>query len=402
MLRRVWALALAFLLACGFPLQAFAATLGPAASYEELQTLLASAKEGDTIMITGEISAKDAPPLSSPVSVHLKSSGGAVISGLHLQDASLSLSGVTLTDSLTISGTSHVQLGSRVSVSGAAGKAGLSFSGNGTLIVEGGCSIEGGSGNSGVSIRHTGGEFFSSIEGSVRGGSGSSGSTGSSGGPGMVISPLQESGAVMITGSIEGGSASGVGGHALNLYELSGNAFVTVDGQLQGGRGSVGGDGIQIVSASDFVNVGISGQTRGGDGEHFGGDALILMNTQDSSFFHITGHLSGGNATGENAQPGTSLQLVGDSAASRARIDNCLLEDGKKILSTPEPVVTPAPTSEPTPVITPLPSITPPSEDFATMITPEPTAEPTPEPTVEPTAEPTPEPTAEPEPAAEE
>ena len=368
MLKRMWALALAFLLLSSAALPAYAATLGPAATYEELQTFLSAAQDGDTILITGEISAKDAPPLTASAAVNLHSDNGAAISGLRLQDASVSLTDISLTDTLTISGTSHVQLGRNVSVTGSSGRTGLSFSGNGTLIIEGGCTIEGGHGSSGVSISHRGGEFYGSIEGSIRGGAGISG------GAGVVISPLTKGGAVMITGSIQGGQGEGLGGHALNLYDLSGNAHVTVDGILQGGNGSVGGDAIQIVSASDSVNVGVSGQAKGGDGESYGGNALILMNAQDSSSFHISGYFSGGDAIGEHAQPGTSLQLVGKSAALRARIEDCILEDGKQIRPTAEPTVKPTPI--PTPEVTPLPEITPPSENPAIMIIPEPTAEP--------------------------
>ena len=159
----------------------------------------------------------------------------------------------------------------------------------------------------------------------------------------------------MITGSITGGDGDGTGGHALNLYELSGNAYITIDGRLKGGNGSIGGDGIQLVSASDNVSVGISGQTKGGSGENYGGDALILMNVQDSSSFHMSGYFSGGDAASENAMPGTSIQLVGNSAAARARIDNCILEDGKPFKPTPAP--TPESTPEPIihPTIEPVP-----------------------------------------------
>lgn len=386
MFKRVWAFALSVMMLCSAPLSVLAATLGPATSYDELCTLLADARNGDTIVITGQISAQGFPALSSPASVRIKSDDGAVISGLHLEDASVTFSNVSIADTLTVTGTSHVQLGRGVSVTGSAGQTGLSFSGNGTLIIEPGCRIEGGNGSSGVSIHHHGGEFYGSIEGSVQGGSGSSG------GAGLVISPLQDNGAVMITGSISGGDGDGIGGHALNLYELSGNAYITIDGRLQGGSGVIGGDGIQIVSASDNVNIGIGGQAKGGDGASHGGDALILMNAQDAATFHISGHFSGGNAIAENALPGTSLQLVGNTAATRAYIENCILEDGKYFRPTP------APTAEPTPTPTVEPTIEPTVEP-----TIEPTIEPTVEPTIEPTTEPIPETTPEPtfEPAIE-
>jgi len=342
MFMRIWALALSFfILSCTFS-SGFAATLGPAKNFNELRSLLADIKSGDTILISGDISAHEEPALSIPVSARIKSDGIAAISGLHLKDASVTFSDISITDTLTVSGTSHIYLGRNVSVTGSSGHAGLTFTGDGTLIVEGGCTIEGGQGADGISISHCGGEFFGSIEGTVRGGSGLTGGTG------LVISPLQNNGAVMITGSIVGGNGSSMGGHALNLYELSGNAYITVDGHLHGGSGSIGGDGIQIVSACDNVNVGISGQAKGGSGENYGGDALILMNVQDASSFHISGHFSGGDAAGENAQPGTSIQLVGNAAVTRARIDNCILEDGKSFKPAPSPTTesTPAPTSQ--------------------------------------------------------
>lgn len=349
MFMRTRALALSFILIICLFSSGLAATHGPAKNFEELRSYLADAKSGDTILITGDIAAHDAPALSSPASVRIKSDGSAAISGLRLKDASIMFSDISIVDTLNVSGTSHIQLGRNVSVTGSAGNAGLSFSGDGTLIVEGGCTVEGGYSSEGISISHHGGEFFSSIEGLIHGGNGSSG------GAGIVISPLQNNGAVMITGSITGGDGDGTGGHALNLYELSGNAYITIDGHLKGGSGSIGGDGIQIVSASDNVSVGISGQTKGGSGENYGGDALILMNVQDSSSFHISGYFSGGDAASENAMPGTSIQLVGNSAAARARIDNCILEDGKPFKPTPAP--TPESTPEPIihPTIEPVP-----------------------------------------------
>ena len=344
---------------------AFAQSFGPVSSYDELIRAAASAQSGDTILLSGEISAENSEPLSTSAFIHLKSETGAVVRGLHLQDAALAFTGIALEDGLTVDGTSQISLGSGVTVSGADGSAALAFSGNGALIVERGCEIEGGAGAPGVSIRHDGGEFYSSIEGCVTGGDGSSG------GAGMIVSPLKEGGAVMITGSIKGGSGTSVGGHALNLYDLSGNAYITVGGTLQGGDGSIGGDGIQLVSASDNVSVGISGQVKGGQGESYGGNALILMNAEDASSVNLSGHFSGGDAVGDGAQPGTSLNLVGDSASLRTRIDNCILEDGKQLRPASEP--------QPTPDVTALPEITsepvPSTEATPSEITDEPAPE---------------------------
>ena len=321
---------------CLFSSSAFARTLGPVSSYDELRMAVASAQSGDTVLLSGEISAGNDEPLSSAAFIHLKSETGAIVRGLHLQDAAFTLTGITLEDGLTVDGTSQISLGSGVTVSGADSNAALTFSGKGALIVERGCEIKGGAGAAGISIRHDGGEFYSSIEGRVTGGDGSSG------GAGMIVSPLKEGGAVMITGTIQGGSGASVGGHALNLYDLSGNAYITVGGTLQGGDGAIGGDGIQLVSASDNVSVGISGQVKGGQGEFYGGNALILMNAEGASSVNLSGHFSGGDVIGDDAQPGTSLNLVGDSTSLRARIDDCILEDGRRL----HPAASPLPVAD--------------------------------------------------------
>lgn len=374
MLKRIWAFALSSIICMLSIVPASAATLGPASSFSELKTLLAQAEKGDTVLLSGDILAE--APLTTGVSVYLRSDDGASISGLRLHDASVTLSSISLLDSLQISGTSHVHLGSRVLISGADSRPGLSFYGNGTLIIEPGCTILGGSSSAGVSISHTSGEFFSSIEGNVTGGSGQTG------GAGLVISPLNKDGAVMITGAIAGGNGVTIGGHALNLYDLSGNAYVTIDGRLSGGPGAIGGDGIQLVSATDSVNVGVNGRVKGGQGSAYGGDALILMNADDASSFRLSGMLSGGDVTTASAQPGTSLQLVGHSTSLHTRIDDCILEDGKRLTSpaTPVPQETPAPTATPVPtpapVVTPLPEIELPSPDPVIPVTPMPTIHP--------------------------
>lgn len=370
MFRRLWTFAFfLFMLNC-ISLPADADTLGPAASYAELHDLLLKASSGDTIVISDDISALDAPPLHIPVSVRIKSDDSDAIRGLQLVDSSVAFSDISMTDTLSISGTSHILLGKNVFVTGSpAGTAALSFSGCGTLIVEGGCTIAGSSGSDALSIQHQGGEFYGSIEGIIRGGSGTTG------GSGLIISPLQNNGALMITGSISGGDGDHIGGHALNLYDLSGNACITVDGHMTGGSGLIGGNGIQIVSTRDNVSVGVNGFAKGGSGENYGGDALILMNPQDASSFHISGHFSGGDALGEGGHPGTSIQLVGNAAAARARIENCILEDGKPFKPTPMPTAAPTlvPTAEPTiepntpstsePELTPAPSIEPTAQE---------------------------------------
>ena len=363
---RLRAFALSFILLILPAASAVAATLGPASTYSELRNLLISANSGDVVWVTGTLFADNAVPLSTKDNIRLTSAdgGSATIHGLRLRDASIMMTNIALKDSLIIDGTSHIQLASGVSVSGADKHSGLNFSGNGTLIIDRGCSITGGSESAGVSISHSSGEFFTSIEGTIQGGSGKTG------GAGVVISPLSSSGAAMISGSVQGGHGSGHGGHALNLYDLNGNAFVTVDGDLQGGDGAIGGDGIQLVAARDSVNVGISGKVKGGSGETYGGDALILMNAEGASSFHLSGAFSGGDASGRDAHPGTSLQLVGDSTASHARVVDCILEDGAQ-LSAAQSSATPS-----APDITPLPEITSSIEDVEHLSAPSPTPAP--------------------------
>lgn len=348
--RRLGALSLTAVMAFLPITYAFAATYGPVSSISELYALLEAAQNGDIILVSGTLDAQGEAPLSSSSHIRITSAGDlpASIRNLQIHDADITFSDIHLEESLQISGTSNVHLTRGTNVTGANGMSGISFSGNGTLILEPGSNVTGGREGSGVSIEHTQGDFFASLEGSVVGGSGSTGGTG------VLVSPLGDSGAVMISGSVSGGNGISLGGHALNLYELSGNAYVTIDGSIHGGSGSIGGDGIQLVSASDNVVVGITGNIKGGSGESYGGDALILMNANDSSAFHLSGSFSGGDTTGSNAQPGTSLTLVGHAASLHTYVGDCYLEDGRHLDTEPD---------APTPDVTPLPEIEPSIDD---------------------------------------
>ncbi|MBP3657405.1 MAG: hypothetical protein J6K32_12020 [Clostridia bacterium] len=349
--QKVGALFLALLMLCVQMSAAFAAVAGTASSYEELVSLAAGAQSGDVIYIAGDITA-GAEPLTIEDSVTIRSVPGsaASISGLQLADASVSFAAVSLTDSLTVTGDSHIELRGGVVVTGADGSSGVTFDGSGSLLINKGCVITGGKNGAGVSISHQSGDFYGSIEGAVTGGSGNTG------GPGVVVSPLGKSGTMMVDGDIRGGDGTIIGGHALNLFGLSSNAYITIDGTVKGGSGEIGGDGIQLVSASDRVNVGVTGHVSGGQGAAYGGDAVILMNADGGSSISLSGKLSGGDVTDPSAQPGTSLLIVGDSTASRTRVGNCLFEDGSVIAATPEPTATPSIT--PVPAVTPLPLIT--------------------------------------------
>ena len=382
MCKRLWALPLSLFLLLACACSGLGASHEAAASIGELRALLSAADAGDVILIKGEIACGDSAPLTCAVPVRITSDGHdpATLRGLRLQDASISFSDIHLADALSIAGASHVQLLRGAVVTGSEGRAALSFSGSGTLIAERGSSIAGGPGSDGVSIRHSGGEFYASLEGSVSGGGGYTG------GHGVVVSPLGVGGAMMITGGVRGGEGEVMGGNALNLYDLNSNAYVTVDGQLHGGAGSIGGDGIQLVSATGSVNVGISGRVSGGSGSIYGGDAIMLMNAEGASSIHLYGEFSGGNATSPEAQPGTALVMVGPVTSMRTRVSDCMLEDGRRMLATDVPPSR----------VTPLPEIQSSTEEIDVLepidSTALPMPEPTPMPTIEPQADTTPEP----------
>ena len=374
---------------------ASAATLGPVSDYTELLALSMQAEAGDIILVSGELSASGLDPLSTQAMLRITSSGDrAAIRELALHDAQIIFSDIDLLDTLTITGTSHVELGSGVTVEGAEGSSGISFTGNGELIIDADCNIVGGSGGDGISIRHTGGEFYGGIDGHIRGGSGQTGGTG------LNISTLKDSGTMMIAGRIYGGNGAVMGGNALNLYDLSGNAYVTIAGTLRGGEGTAGGDGAQIVSAQDNVSIGIDGQIAGGLGENYGGDALMLMSIDGASSINLSGALIGGDALRVDAQPGVSLLIVGETTTAHTRVGDCMLQDGQR-LTTPAPATPPEAQEAPQePDVTPLPEITSSVEDTGTLPTPTASPTPTPTPTLAPTVSPesttSPEPTASP------
>ena len=388
------------------PALASAGTLGPALNYEELLDMVRRAKDGDILLVSGEMTATE-ETISSPALLQISGDGKAVLHRLHISDSSVILSDVELRDSLTISGISNVELRA-VRVQGAPGQSGLSLVGGGTLLIDGDCEITGGEGATGVSVSQRGGDLYVSVEGSIRGGEG--------GGSGMEVSPLSEYGTMMLAGTIRGGNDAMMGGTGLNLFGLSGNAFITVAGSVRGGRGAAGGAGMQVVSIGDTVSIGVNGEIRGGSGDEYGGNALIVMDAAGAAAVNLSGMLIGGDASAQTGEPGQSLLVIGDSVA-HTRVANCLLQDGENTftynkaitplpeitssvdavepLATPSPTVTPMPmvtTPAPTAMVTPTPVVTP------TILTPEPTATPAPTHTPTPTASPesTPSPTDEP------
>ena len=388
------------------PALASAGTLGPALNYEELLDMVRRAKDGDILLVSGEMTATE-EAISSPALLQISGDGRAVLHRLHISDSSVILSDVELRDSLTISGISNVELRA-VRVQGAPGQSGLSLVGGGTLLIDGDCEITGGEGATGVSVSQRGGDLYVSVEGSIRGGEG--------GGSGMEVSPLSEYGTMMLAGTIRGGNDAMMGGTGLNLFGLSGNAFITVAGSVRGGRGAAGGAGMQVVSIGDTVSIGVNGEIRGGSGDEYGGNALIVMDAAGAAAVNLSGMLIGGDASAQTGEPGQSLLVIGDSVA-HTRVANCLLQDGENTfaynkaitplpeitssvdavepLATPSPTVTPMPmitTPAPTAMVTPTPVVTP------TILTPESTATPAPTHTPTPTASPesTPSPTDEP------
>ena len=388
------------------PALASAGTLGPALNYEELLDMVRRAKDGDILLVSGEMTATE-EAISSPALLQISGDGKAVLHRLHISDSSVVLSDVELRDSLTISGISNVELRA-VRVQGAPGQSGLSLVGGGTLLIDGDCEITGGEGATGVSVSQRGGDLYVSVEGSIRGGEG--------GGSGMEVSPLSEYGTMMLAGTIRGGNDAMMGGTGLNLFGLSGNAFITVAGSVRGGRGAAGGAGMQVVSIGDTVSIGVNGEIRGGSGDEYGGNALIVMDAAGAAAVNLSGMLIGGDASAQTGEPGQSLLVIGDSVA-HTRVANCLLQDGENTfvynkaitplpeitssvdavepLATPSPTVTPMPmitTPAPTAMVTPTPVVTP------TILTPESTATPAPTHTPTPTASPesTPIPTDEP------
>lgn len=162
------ALFLLILLLC--PLAAQAGTLGPALSYNELLALVRQARDGDVLLVSGDLSATD-EALVTPALLEITGDGKATLRHLHVSDSSIVFSNLSLLDSFTVDGVSNIELRT-VRVEGASGQYGLSFVGGGTLLIDEDSSVAGGTGATGVSISQRGGDLYVSMEGSVRGGAG--------------------------------------------------------------------------------------------------------------------------------------------------------------------------------------------------------------------------------------
>ena len=117
------ALFLLILLLC--PLAAQAGTLGPALSYNELLALVRQARDGDVLLVSGDLSATD-EALVTPVLLEITGDGKATLRHLHVSDSSIVFSNLSLLDSFTVDGGSNIELRT-VRVEGASGQYGLSF-----------------------------------------------------------------------------------------------------------------------------------------------------------------------------------------------------------------------------------------------------------------------------------
>ena len=320
------------------PRHLYAQQLGPAYNYSDLLYLVNMARQGDTILVSGRIQADETIPLISRENVSIRSvpEQKAIISGVHILDSNLSFSDVDLVDSLDIHGSSKVMLESNVNVYGNRDAA-IQFKGNGELIITPSCTVTATDGANGISIEHEGGSFYAALEGTVTGGDSDIG------GAGVIVSPLHKEGMLLIGGNIFGGNGTDIGGNAVNLYDIGGNAYISVIGSMQGGIGSVGGNGLQIISPRDTSNIGIIGRVEGGEGDVFGGNAVVVLNAEDRSSIALSGALIGGNTSSASSDPGQSLLLVGNGVLDHMYTEGCLLEDGQILeeAKTMEPPVVP-------------------------------------------------------------
>lgn len=85
---------------------------------------------------------------------------------------------------------------------------------------------------------------------------------------------------------------------------------------------------MQVVSIGDTVSIGVNGEIRGGSGDEYGGNALIVMDAVGASAVNLSGMLIGGDASAQSGEPGQSLLVIGDSVA-HTRVANCMLQDGE-------------------------------------------------------------------------
>jgi len=150
-MKRFKAFVLSVCLILSLSFSASAATHGPATSYKQLLDLAEKAQEGDVLLVSGSLSAEGYSPLSPQGYLLIQSVSGdpATLRSMQLADARISFSNIHIEDSLSITGTSHIELSDGVSVKGAPGKSGVWFDGSGSLLVYPGCVVTGGEGGDG-------------------------------------------------------------------------------------------------------------------------------------------------------------------------------------------------------------------------------------------------------------
>ena len=225
---RAFALLLVLL---ALPLSVSAGTLGPAFTYKELLTLAGEARDGDVLLVSGDVTATG-DPLKTPALLQISGDGKAAIRQLRVSDSSIVFSDIELLDSFAIDGVSNIELRKGVHVEGAGGKSGLTFSGSGTLLIDSECTVTGGSGATGITLTHRGGDLYVSIESSVRGGGGQNGGSGTEyGGSALILMDASGASNVNLNGSLIGGDASsqvGEPGQSLQVVGDNGLAHAHV------------------------------------------------------------------------------------------------------------------------------------------------------------------------------
>lgn len=373
-------------LAVSLALSGASAALANIDSYSALLDAVSQASDDDILIITGVISAGESdPPLSSSANLIIRGaeSASAELIGVRIDSMNVGFSNIAFPQGLEIQGNSNVQLMSGTLAQGNSGSSAITMTGSGTLQIDRGSAIigganAGGQGGDGILLYARDGGIALIVEGSVSGGSGRNG------GSALTLSGLSSQSSVSVGGVISGGEGTRIGGNAINLYDSTDSTSVRLSGTLTGGTGGrTGGSAVQIVNVSGAASVELSGSARGGDGAYYGGDTIVAMNVSGSLV--LSGQLRGGDVSSNGERPGAAVRLLDIQTTENTNLNNALIEDGQ-VLPTQAPPV-------PAPVLTAAPTAMP---------TAEPAVEPTEAPASEPTETPAEEPALESEPICDE
>jgi hypothetical protein len=169
---------------------------------------------------------------------------------------------------------------SGATITGGSNAAGVIYGGTGNFTNQG--AIQGGAAMGGIGTGGVGAimEAYGQNAGSITGGAGATG--------GAAVS-LASSFSNNFSGTITGGTGTGVGGAGVAL--TSSSAFLSNNGLIKGGDGgSVGGSGVVGISGAYFENF---GNITGGSGGISGGSAVVVNGTT----FYNYGTLTGGDGT---------------------------------------------------------------------------------------------------------